>query len=87
MFRVVDAKVTAFTLIGMCSWPAFWYKTEGSKSAEEIADTIAELAVQSVVRPVKRQLKGSSRVSEALALLREDLDHLSLMIDKTPKSD
>ncbi len=87
VFRVVDAKVTAFTLIGMCSWPAFWYKAEGSKSAEEIADTIAELAVQSVVRPVKRQLKGGSRVSEALALLREDLDHLSLMIDKTPKSD
>jgi hypothetical protein len=38
------------------------------------------------VRPAKRQLKGSSAVSEALALLREDLDHLSLMIDKTPKA-
>jgi AcrR family transcriptional regulator len=85
VFRVVDAKITAFTLIGMCSWPAFWYKPEGSSSAAEIADTIAELAVQSVVRPVKRQLKGDHAVSEALALLREDLDHLSLMIDKGAK--
>jgi AcrR family transcriptional regulator len=85
VFRVVDAKITAFTLIGMCSWPAFWYKPEGAKSAEQIAETIAELAVQSVVRPAKRQLKGESGVSEALALLREDLDHLSLMIEKTPR--
>lgn len=86
VFRVIDAKVTAFTLIGMCSWPAFWYKPEGASSAIEIADTIAELAVQSVVRPAKRQLKGDNAVTEALALLREDLDHLSLMIDKTPKA-
>jgi AcrR family transcriptional regulator len=86
VFRVVDAKITAFTLIGMCSWPAFWYKPEGTKSADEIAGTIAELAVQSVIRPAKRQLKGASGVSEAIALLREDLDHLSLMVEKTPKS-
>ncbi|WP_043286082.1 TetR/AcrR family transcriptional regulator [Paraburkholderia oxyphila] len=85
VFRVVDAKVTAFTMIGMCSWPAFWYKPDGPKSAEEIADTIAELAVQSVIRPARRQLKSAGDVSEALALLREDLDHLSLMIEKQPK--
>lgn len=86
VFRVVDAKVAAFTMIGMCSWPAFWYKPDGAKSAAEIADTIAELAVQSVIRPAKRQLKSTGGVSEALALLREDLDHLSLMIEKSPKS-
>ena len=86
VFRVVDAKVTAFTMIGMCSWPAFWYKPDGAKSAAEIADTIAELAVQSVVRPARRQLKSAGDVPEALALLREDLDHLSLMIEKAPKS-
>jgi AcrR family transcriptional regulator len=86
VFRVVDAKVTAFTMIGMCSWPAFWYKPDGAKSAAEIADTIAELAVQSVIRPAKRQLKSPGDVSEALSMLREDLDHLSLMIEKSPKS-
>ncbi|WP_162631891.1 MULTISPECIES: TetR/AcrR family transcriptional regulator [Burkholderia] len=82
VFRVVDAKITAFTLIGMCSWPAFWYKSDGASTADEIADMIADLAVQSVIRPAKRQLKGDSAVSEALTLLREDLDHLSLMIEK-----
>jgi len=86
LFRVVDAKVAAFTMIGMCSWPAFRYKPDGAQSEVEIADTIAELAVQSVVRPARRQLKGGGDVSEVIALLREDLDHLSLMIEKPPKS-
>jgi hypothetical protein len=31
-------------------------------------------------------LKGGGDVSEVIALLREDLDHLSLMIEKPPKS-
>ncbi|WP_254699725.1 TetR/AcrR family transcriptional regulator [Trinickia violacea] len=84
VFRVVDARIAAFTMIGMCSWPAFWYRPDGAKSATEIADTIAELAVQSVLRPGDRRLK-SGGVSEALGLLREDLDHLSLMIEKAPK--
>jgi AcrR family transcriptional regulator len=86
VFRVVDAKVAAFTMIGMCSWPAFWYKPDGAKSAEEIADEIAELAVHSVMRPAKRQLKRAGDVSEAMALLREDLDHLELIVEKAPKA-
>jgi AcrR family transcriptional regulator len=86
VFRVVDAKVAAFTMIGMSNWPAFWYRPDGAKSAGEIADTIAELAVQSVLRPARRQLKGAGDVSEALALLREDVDHLALMIERAPKS-
>ena len=48
--RAVDARVAAFSLIGMCSWAAWWYQPGGRLSATEIAAIVADLAVHSLKR-------------------------------------
>jgi len=44
-FRPVDATVTAFSIIGMCSWTAWWFVPEGRLPLNEIARSIADFAV------------------------------------------
>ena len=46
----VDAKIAALALLGMCNWLYEWYRPRGRLGAEELAETIAELAVRSVSR-------------------------------------
>src|SRR5947209_16063232 len=44
-FRPVDATVTAFSLIGMCNWTAWWFVPEGRVPLDEIAKSMADFAV------------------------------------------
>lgn len=50
-FRAVDARVTAFSLLGMANWTAWWYAPGGRKTLHEISEIIADLAVQAVTAP------------------------------------
>lgn len=50
-FRAVDVRITAFSLIGMANWTAWWYSPGGRKSAEEIGDLLADLALHAVGAP------------------------------------
>jgi AcrR family transcriptional regulator len=50
-FRVVDVRVTAFSLIGMANWTAWWYSPAGRKSPREIAEILADLALHAVAAP------------------------------------
>lgn len=52
-FRPVDARLAAFTIIGMCNWVAWWFKDEGPASPGQIADFIADTAVRSLQRSTK----------------------------------
>lgn len=49
--RSVDSRVTAFAIIGMCNWTAWWFNPGGGLTATEIADRIADMAVHAVRRP------------------------------------
>lgn len=61
--RAVDARLAAFSLIGMCSWSAWWYKPNGRLSAKEIAAGVSDLAVHALKRDGRRKLKnGNERV-------------------------
>ena len=51
-FRPLDARVTAFAILGMCNWTAWWFSANGELDRKEVAETIADLAVASVRRPV-----------------------------------
>lgn len=47
-FRAVDPRISAFAIIGMCNWSAWWFSAGGGKSAEEVAVSIADQAVASL---------------------------------------
>jgi AcrR family transcriptional regulator len=80
-FRPVDPQLTAFAIFGMCSWTAWWFKPNGRLSSQEIADRIADLAVHSVQREEARRPKTMA-ISDALQILREDVDHMELLIKR-----
>jgi AcrR family transcriptional regulator len=47
-FRAVDVRITAFSLIGMANWTAWWYSPGGRKSPHEIGELLADLALHAV---------------------------------------
>ncbi|SNT09426.1 transcriptional regulator, TetR family [Noviherbaspirillum humi] len=74
-FRMVDAKVAAFAIIGMCNWTAWWFKSGGAKSAEEIAEILADFSLHALERgDVRKDRKAG--VEESLRLIEENLRHL-----------
>jgi len=42
-FRKVDARLTAFALLGVLNWMITWYRPDGSLSAGDIANQFADL--------------------------------------------
>lgn len=77
--RPVDARIAAFSLIGMCNWSAWWFKPGGRLSAKEIAAVVADLAVHSLKREAGRKLKDAN-VHDSLRALREDVNFLERVL-------
>jgi AcrR family transcriptional regulator len=50
-FRDVDPKIAAFAVIGMANWTSRWYSPAGPKSPREIAEVIADIAMQGLRAP------------------------------------
>jgi AcrR family transcriptional regulator len=74
-FRLVDSKIIAFAVLGMCNWTAWWYSPSGSRTAGEIAETMTEFALAALVRgdgakPAAGSLGGAIRqLKEDIAVL------------------
>lgn len=83
-FRQVDPRVAAFSLIGMCNWTAWWYSAEGALTRDQVADTIADMAVHSLKREEHRR-PVAANVQESLRVLREDLSYLEGLL-KSPRT-
>ncbi|HBP29175.1 MAG TPA: TetR/AcrR family transcriptional regulator [Advenella kashmirensis] len=79
VFRMVDAHVAAFSLIGMCNWSAWWYKPEGRLDRANVAGIMADMAVNSLLRDAARRPEVPD-VRESLRLVREDLDYLEKLV-------
>ena len=47
----IDGKLAAFAILGLMNWMYQWFGPEGEKSAEQIAEAFAEMAVRSVACP------------------------------------
>lgn len=71
-FRIVDPKIAAFAILGMCNWSAWWFSASGKVPLEDVAQMLATFALQSVVRGEERRSRENS-VDESLRQLREDL--------------
>jgi AcrR family transcriptional regulator len=44
IFRQTNVKVITFAVLGMCNWLTQWYRSEGSISADQIAQLFADAA-------------------------------------------
>ncbi len=74
-FRLVDPSITAFSIIGMCNWSAWWFNKDGRKTIDDVAESIADLAINAVQRDETRRPRGNN-VSESLRVMQEELDYL-----------
>ncbi|QEZ43701.1 TetR/AcrR family transcriptional regulator [Cupriavidus oxalaticus] len=81
-FRVMDAKVAAFSIIGMCNWTAWWFNPSGQVSMGEVARQIADMALGSVELPSSRKLDRAGPAA-ILQLLRDDLTLLERSLDSS----
>jgi AcrR family transcriptional regulator len=78
-FRAVDPKVSAFAVIGMCNWTAWWYRADGSRSADDIAHILTDFALRALERAGTKRVRKPG-IDESLRMLQEDLSHLTQII-------
>jgi AcrR family transcriptional regulator len=81
-FRPVDATVTAFSIIGMCNWTAWWFLPQGRVPLEEVAKSIADFAVGGL-RQGGNVLPREFGVEEGLRRVKDDLAHLERLIRRS----
>jgi AcrR family transcriptional regulator len=79
-FRDVDARVAAFAILGMCNWTSAWFTTTGRLSAEQIADAMADFALQAVRRNGE-DLARNTPPGEILDRAMQDLRRLRRLLD------
>lgn len=75
VFRPTDARVTAFAIIGMCNWTAWWFQPDGRKSRDEVAELISDFAVHALTRSSPGVAAGSN-IGEALRELQKEIGYL-----------
>lgn len=78
-FRPIDPHVAALTAIGMRNWSAWWFNPAGRMPKEEVAETIADMAVRSLLRPDAHRSR-SDRIGDVLRILKEDVAHLDHLL-------
>jgi AcrR family transcriptional regulator len=47
----LNTTVAAFTVMGMVHWITRWYERRGQLTAEQVADEVTKMVMQSVIRP------------------------------------
>jgi AcrR family transcriptional regulator len=78
-FRPVHPKVTACSILGMCNWIAWWWQADGEVNGDDLAVSIADIAVNGLVH--RSAADGRPADPNALvAELHEQLDRLHRMI-------
>lgn len=72
-FKAVEPHVAAFSLLGMCNWPAWWYKPEQNGAPEVIAGQIADIALSAFSRGADAAPLPAGDARSALHRIRDDL--------------
>jgi AcrR family transcriptional regulator len=78
-FQPVDPRLSAFFIIGMCAWSAWWFNETGRKSRAEVVDAIASFAIHALKSDHAR-LRGRGSAKEMLRRLHEDLSELERLL-------
>ncbi|MFC3456528.1 TetR/AcrR family transcriptional regulator [Amycolatopsis speibonae] len=79
LFRPVDVRITALSIIGMCNWVAWWFHPSPAHPAEPVAEQIADNAVAMVARDAGRTPDAPTPLG-AVAMLQQDLDYLTRLL-------
>jgi len=78
---VIDPKITAFAVIGMSNWTAWWYSPNGRSSPDDIARCMTDLAMRGVLKAPTEQTRPD--IESALGQLRSAAETLQSLIDPT----
>ncbi|KEQ51801.1 TetR/AcrR family transcriptional regulator [Sphingobium chlorophenolicum] len=78
-FRPVDPHVAALSIIGMRNWAAWWFNPDGRIPLNDVADTVADMAVRSLLRADAHRTR-SDRIEDVLRILKEDVAHLDHIV-------
>lgn len=54
VFRAVDPKLAAVTLLGALNWSAQWYRAGGAKTAQQLGEEMADLLVRGLLADGRR---------------------------------
>ena len=81
VFRRVDPRVATFAVIGIVNWVAWWYAPERGPGAEELCQSLADMAVASLLSGGEAVPAG--KPSDVVASIRRDLDHLDRLLDES----
>lgn len=78
--RPIDPHTAALGLFGIANWTAYWYREDdGSKRADEIAETMVQLATTGLAWPDGQTTEAG--LHGALKLLKESVAYLEQLID------
>ena len=69
--RAVDARITAFSIIGMAMWTAWWFQPGHGLALEDVAATVAANAVATLRRA--EPAKAGATVADLAGEIRENL--------------
>jgi AcrR family transcriptional regulator len=82
-FRPIDPNIAAFSLIGMCTWVAWWFTPSGPADIEATVNTIVDLAVSTVTRAPRTSSKvQASTPLEALQSIRRQVEALEVQLSR-----
>jgi AcrR family transcriptional regulator len=80
-FRVINPTITAFAVIGMSNWTAWWYSPNGRSAPDEIARCMTDLAMRGVLKATSEQTRPD--IEAALGQLRSAAETLQGLIETT----
>jgi AcrR family transcriptional regulator len=79
-FRQVDPARTAFALIGMCTWVAWWFTSTETTEVEATVRGITDLALHAVIADDVSAFSATPQGS--INALRRQIDHLEALLPK-----
>ncbi|MBI4966740.1 MAG: TetR/AcrR family transcriptional regulator [Rhodospirillales bacterium] len=78
-FDVVNARVAAFAVLGMCNWTARWYKPGGGLGTSDIIAMMTDMALKAVRRPGASHPAAPS-LADRFRLLHADVNALERLL-------
>ncbi len=83
-FRPIDPSITAFSLIGMCTWVAWWFTPSGAADIEATVSAISDLAISTVTGDGQAMSKDqASTPLEALQSIRRQVEALEVQLSNS----
>jgi AcrR family transcriptional regulator len=78
-FKAVDPRIAALSVLGMCNWVAWWFRSGDGHDVEPVARQITQSAVDMLAADPAGRRPGDSARS-ALARARSSLDALERLL-------